>query len=73
MSRFDIECKFTCPYCHQDFVMGQDGIYTDDVEDETFSQCPSCKKYYQLRCVSVEVEMECLPVSQADVDPSKCY
>ncbi len=44
--------------------MGQDGIFTDHVEDECESQCSECGGYYQLRCVSVEVEMEAIPVTK---------
>jgi hypothetical protein len=44
--------------------MGQGGIFTDDVEDGCESQCRECGGYYQLRCVSVEVEMEVIPVTK---------
>ena len=61
MARGDIECEFECPHCGQGFVMGDSGIYTDDVEDECSSVCSNCGGRYQLRCVSVEVEMEAIP------------
>lgn len=59
----DIECEFECPHCHQGFVLGDSGIYTDDVEDGCVQNCSVCGGAYQLRCVSVDVEMECLPVT----------
>ena len=62
MPRCEIECEFSCPHCHQTFVMGDGGIYTDGVEDECVSTCSVCGGSYQLRCVAVEVIMECLPV-----------
>lgn len=62
MARCEIECEFECPHCNQGFVLGDSGIYTDDVEDECSSVCSNCGGRYQLRCVSVEVEMEAIPV-----------
>jgi len=55
-----IECEFTCPHCGQEFTMGDEGIYTDDVADECESTCSKCGGVYQLRCVSVTVEMEAI-------------
>ena len=62
----EIECKFDCPHCGESFVMDQRGIYIDNVEDECVSQCIVCNGLYQLRCVSVEVEMEALIVTAID-------
>jgi len=62
MARCEIECEFECPHCNQGFVLGDSGIYTDDVEDGCSSACSNCGGRYQLRCVSVEVEMEAIPV-----------
>ena len=64
MSRCEIECEFECPHCGQGFVMNDSGIYTDDVEDDCESQCSKCGGLYQLRCVSVDVQMEALPVTK---------
>ena len=33
-----------------------DALYTNEVEDECASQCPVCKEWYQLQCVSVSIE-----------------
>ena len=60
MTRCDIECEFECPHCGQGFVLGDIGIYIDDVEDECEAYCRACGGCYQLRCVSVEVEMEAI-------------
>jgi transcription elongation factor Elf1 len=61
MARIEVECEFACPHCGQGFVMNDSGIYTDHVEDECFERCSECGGLYQLRCISVQVEMEALP------------
>lgn len=51
---------FDCPHCGMGFSMeAGDAICTDHVEDECSEKCQACGKEYQLRCVSVSVEMEC--------------
>lgn len=64
MSRVEIECEFDCPHCGQGFTMDDSGIYVDDVEDECESQCSVCGGAYQLRCVSVDVEMEAFRINK---------
>ena len=54
-----ITAEFDCPHCGQGFELDDNAIYTDDIEDECASQCEKCNGWYQLRCVSVNVEMEC--------------
>ena len=60
----EIECEFSCPHCGQGFTMDQEAIYIDDVEDECESTCSSCGGSYQLRCVSVDVVMEAIPIKK---------
>ena len=62
MPRIEIECEYDCPHCHTGWVMGDDGIYTDDIEDECTTTCDKCGGVFQLRCVSVDVEMEATKV-----------
>lgn len=62
-----IECEFECPHCGQEFTI-RDGMYRDDVEDEVYSTCECCGGVYQLRCISVEVEMEAIPVTKGAND-----
>jgi len=51
---------FDCPHCGQGFeISAGDAIFTDHVEDECAEKCSECGEWYQLRCVSVSVEMEC--------------
>ena len=57
-----IECEFECPHCGQSWLIGDDGIYTDDVRDECMTTCGACGGEFQLRCVSVEVEMEAIKI-----------
>jgi len=54
----EINAWFDCPHCSAGFEIGDDAIYTDEIEDECASQCPECGGWYQLRCVDVVVEME---------------
>ena len=54
----DIKCEYDCPHCHTGYVMGNDGIYTDDVDDNCTTTCDACGGEFTLRCVSVDVEME---------------
>lgn len=68
--RKPIECEFECPHCESCFVLNEDGIHVDDVEDECQSQCSECGGYYQLRCVFVDVFMEAIPVTK-NVDAHK--
>lgn len=58
----DIKCEYECPHCKTEWVIGDDGIYIDDVEDECTTTCGECGGVFQLRCVSVQVEMEAIKV-----------
>lgn len=69
MPRIEIECEYECPHCHTGWVMGHEGIFTDDIEDECTSTCGKCGGIFQLRCVSVEVEMQATKVHD-DLDVS---
>lgn len=63
MPRVEIQCEYECPHCNTGWVIGDDGIYTDDVEDECTTTCDACGGVFQLRCVSVDVEMEAIKVT----------
>ena len=54
----NVECEYDCPCCGAGWVMGDEGIYVDNVEDECVTTCDKCGGKFKLRCVSVEVEME---------------
>ena len=62
MPRIKIECEYDCPHCDAGWVRGDEGIYTDDIEDECTTTCGKCGGVFQLRCVSVDVEMEATKV-----------
>jgi len=62
MPRIKIECEYDCPHCGAGWVMGDEGIYTDDVEDECTTTCEKCGGVFQLRCAHVSVEMETFKV-----------
>ena len=66
----DIEAWFDCPHCGAGFTTNEDAIYTDEVEDECASQCSECKEWYQLRCVSVDIELEATKAKHPRVDQS---
>ena len=68
MSRLEIECEYECPHCHAGWVIGDAGIYTDDIEDECTTTCDKCGGEFQLRCVSVDVEMEATILPETDDD-----
>jgi predicted RNA-binding Zn-ribbon protein involved in translation (DUF1610 family) len=66
----EIKVTFDCPHCGQGYEIGDDAIYTDDIEDECASQCPECGRYYQLRCVDVVVKMEATKAVKEGADQS---
>lgn len=52
---------FDCPRCGQGFeIPARDALFTDHCRDECTETCSECGQDYQLRCVSVSIEMECL-------------
>ena len=59
---------YDCPHCGAGFTIeAGDALFTDHVEDGCTETCVECGNPYQLRCVSVQIEMECTkPVGVED-------
>lgn len=53
-----IRCEYDCPHCGAGWEIGDEGIYMDDVEDNTTTTCDDCGGEFQLRCKNVTVTME---------------
>jgi len=54
-------CEYDCPHCGATWAMRvKDALYVDNVSDDCETKCTECGGLYQLRCVSVEVEMEAI-------------
>lgn len=52
---------YDCPHCGQGWqIPADDAILTDDVGDGESTKCGECGGEFQLRCKSVDIEIEVL-------------
>lgn len=70
MARVEINAEFDCPHCGAGFSIGDDAVFTDHMDDECAEKCSECGQWYQLRCASVDVEMECRKAAKPQEDQS---
>lgn len=71
MSRIEITADYDCPHCGAGYTIGDDAPFVDNIEDECAEQCDECKGWFQVRCASVHIEMECIKAKFDRVDQSE--